>query len=486
MDTIHATAEAGALRNQIGRLIDAGRTTAARPLLFAAQRLSPPSPDLSRLVARLALREGEWDAAMRELDTAIADAPTHAGLRKCRAEVRQLVGDGEGTVRDAAEAVVLDPSDAEAKAVLGVALLELDRTADAVACLTEAVAACPAAPPYRQALATAMERNADPNAALRVLTDGIAISTASVALRNAAILLCVRRRDFTQAVRLAEQARKVGIVDASTFGMKGHALASLGNHDQALFAYQEALKLAPDDPTVRHIVTSASVPSGARQAPAEYIRTMFDDFADRFEGHLTSLNYHTPSQVRAAVQAHPRLASGNPIGPVLDLGCGTGLVGLAISDLPLGPITGVDLSRRMLDHAAAKGIYAELREADIMAALADEGTRRWPLIVAADVLNYFGALEELLAAVHARLEPGGWFVFSTEQLQSDYDGNVPGNGSWALQRQGRYAHTPEYVHEAVLALDYRVLRADHHIIRREADAAVPGLLLVVERLRQDA
>jgi predicted TPR repeat methyltransferase len=36
----------------------------------------------------------------------------------------------------------------------------------------------------------------------------------------------------------------------------------------------------------------------------------------------------------------------------------------------------------------------------------------WKLIVAADVLVYFGALSEVFAAVHSRLEPGGWFVFT--------------------------------------------------------------------------
>ena len=66
---------------------------------------------------------------------------------------------------------------------------------------------------------------------------------------------------------------------------------------------------------------------------------------------------------------HPRIASGLSLGPVLDLGCGTGLVALAIGDLPIESFTGIDLSPRMLAHAKAKRIYAELREADIIADL---------------------------------------------------------------------------------------------------------------------
>jgi protein O-GlcNAc transferase len=90
----------------------------------------------------------------------------------------------------------------------------------------------------------------------------------------------------------------------------------------------------------------------------------------------------------------------------------------------------------MLAAAAAKLLYAELHEADLMDFLIED-TRRWQLMLAADVLIYFGALDELLGAARSRLEPGGWFVFSLEELLPDHDGVVPGDGDWALQRQGR-------------------------------------------------
>jgi cytochrome c-type biogenesis protein CcmH/NrfG len=51
--------------------------------------------------------------------------------------------------------------------------------------------------------------------------------------------------------------------------MKGHALSSLGDHDQAVSAYQEALKLAPEDPYVRHLVVAATAMPGSKRAPEE-------------------------------------------------------------------------------------------------------------------------------------------------------------------------------------------------------------------------
>ena len=484
METLHVTADADALSSRAAQLISIGRVGAARPLLAAARALAPPSAEFTLICARLALASGACEEALEELDHGIETAPSHAGLRKCRANVRQRVGDLDGAARDAAEAVVLDPVDPEAKAILGAVMLDLGYAADAAACLADALAAAPSNLDYRQAFARALENAGDVDAALSALTDGIARSPASVTMRNAAILLCIRRRDFNRAVRLGEEARSLGIADACTFGMQGHALSSLGQHDQAGIAYQDALKLGPEDTYVRHLVMSSGLMSDSTRAPESYVRTVFDGYADRFEAHLIQLGYRIPSAIRTVLQAHPKIVAGLAIGPVLDLGCGTGLIALAIGDLPLGPFTGVDLSPRMLAHARAKRLYDTLREGDIVSDLASH-EQRWPLIIAADVLCYFGAIEELLALVHRRLEPNGWFVFTVEEVQPDHDGVVPGNGNWALQRQGRYAHAEHYIYQAVCNAGFRVLRMDRPVIRQEAGADVPGFLLAIELVRHD-
>jgi len=42
---------------------------------------------------------------------------------------------------------------------------------------------------------------------------------------------------------------------------------------------------------------------------------------------------------------------------VLDLGCGTGLVGQHLNERGFGNISGVDVSGNMLEEAAAKNVY---------------------------------------------------------------------------------------------------------------------------------
>jgi len=475
VQTLKATSQPDTLLQRAASLIDSGHTGAARALLAAVQRMSPGLPRQVELAARLALRDRQFDEARETLDPAIEEAPTDPGLRKLRAELRRELGDIPGAAVDAAEAVVQDPADPVAKALLGVLLLELRRPADSVACLREAVAGEPANPAFREALAAALNAAGDADSALATLFEGIAAAPRSVNLRNAAVLHCVRRRDFAGADAIAEEARIAGVVDACLFGLKGHALSSLGRHEDAAGAYAEALKLGPEDPYVRHLVAAAGAVPGAPRAPTEYVRTVFDGYADRFEAHLLSLGYRAPWLLHAAMRAQ-----GAKGGPVLDLGCGTGLMALVLADLNPGPFIGVDVAPGMLAQAASKQLYAELHEADIIDFLhTDE--RSWPLILASDVLCYFGTLDGLFAAVRQRLAPEGLFAFSVELIQPDAQGVMPGNGDWSLGRQGRYAHAEHYVMRAAEAAGLQVSQATPDILRCEADAPVLGLIVVLER-----
>jgi len=484
MEKMQTTTDPEALMRRATALVDAGRTGAARPLLAAIRRLSPPGPALAHLAARIALQDGAVKEACRELDAGLEMAPDDAELRIARAELRQQMGDLDGAVRDAAEAVILDRHNATPKALLGLLLLQLGFLAEATACLEEAAAAEPANPAFHRALALAQGSAGHLDAALATLETGIAAAPASLDLRNEAVMLCIRRRDFATAERLSDEARRAGIADASTFGLRGHALSSLGCHEEAAEAYADALKLQPDDPYIRHLAAASGYVQGGSRAPDGYVRRIFDGYAERFDKHLISLGYRVPGSIRKVMANHPLVSEGHELGPVLDLGCGTGLVALALSDLPLGPFTGVDISSGMLEQAAAKELYEELRNADLIAVLAG-GTERWPLMLAGDVLCYFGALEEFFHLAHARMEPGGWLVFSTEELLPHHAGTTPGNGEWALQRQGRYAHTRGYIERVVTETGFRIVSLTPETVRFEADSPVSGFLGVLERVRHD-
>ena len=209
------------------------------------------------------------------------------------------------------------------------------------------------------------------------------------ALRAQAALLA---GDAAEAERLARAALARGGVDGAVHSVLAHALVTQDRLAEAGPHFAAAARLAPDSPYLAHLA-AASGGTAPDRAPEGYVAALFDGYAPHFEAALLGLGYRVPGLIRRAVERLlPAVAAGGaPLGPVLDLGCGTGLAGVALSDLLHGPLTGVDLSRRMLEQAAAKGIYARLRQADLAAVLREAG-EAYALIIAADVFCYLGDL----------------------------------------------------------------------------------------------
>lgn len=94
-------------------------------------------------------------------------------------------------------------------------------------------------------------------------------------------------------------------------------------------------------------------PDDNRRLYAAWAATYEDDFvaAKQYRYHL-----HVADLL---------VAGDRPPGPVLDVGCGTGVVGVALAERGVGPVDGVDISAAMLEQAATKGVYRTLIEADL-------------------------------------------------------------------------------------------------------------------------
>lgn len=82
--------------------------------------------------------------------------------------------------------------------------------------------------------------------------------------------------------------------------------------------------------------------------------TYDDDFAHRRD-------YRYP----ASVAAHFAAQATEAHGPVLDVGCGTGLVGEALAAAGGWALDGLDISPEMLEAARAKGVYRRLVAGDL-------------------------------------------------------------------------------------------------------------------------
>lgn len=229
----------------------------------------------------------------------------------------------------------------------------------------------------------------------------------------------------------------------------------------------------PHDPTARHIAPAlvrGDGGDGETRASDAYVRTTFDQFADEFEDTLTALGYCAPQRLAEAVAAEGvEPESGLS---VLDAGCGTGLCAPFLRPAALW-LEGVDLSGGMLERARARGLYDRLTEAELTAFLTGHPAR-FDVILAADVLCYFGDLAAVLAAARASLRPGGLLAFTVERL----DGGRQEDGRpYRVNPHGRYAHAPPYVAAAVARAGLVASVFRDEVLRHEGGRPVAGLLV---------
>jgi predicted TPR repeat methyltransferase len=243
-------------------------------------------------------------------------------------------------------------------------------------------------------------------------------------------------------------------------------------------AFRTALRLAPDDPLGASLELArldAAVAIDA--APPAYVAALFDAYAASFDKALVErLDYAAPQLIAAALKALPRdveTNGGRRFSRVLDLGCGTGLMGEALV-AEAGFLAGVDLSANMIAEARGKGVYDALEQADLLAVLLDDAAA-YDLIVAADVLIYTGDLAPVMAAAAARLGPGGLLAFTVEIAGA---AGVPEAGDWTIGPSLRFRHSASYLQRVIAAAGLSVIRMETVTLRKDAGADVSGYLVI--------
>jgi len=97
----------------------------------------------------------------------------------------------------------------------------------------------------------------------------------------------------------------------------------------------------------------------------EASRRLYDDWSGSYDAENLAKGFWLPIVAAGVFARH----MGRTQGPVLDAGCGTGLVGQSLDLMGYGPITGCDLSPEMIRMAAGTGAYAGFTEADMGAGL---------------------------------------------------------------------------------------------------------------------
>jgi predicted TPR repeat methyltransferase len=239
-----------------------------------------------------------------------------------------------------------------------------------------------------------------------------------------------------------------------------------GRPGEALAALREVLDREPAHERARFLV--ASLTGGhVDTAPADYVTELFDSYAPGFEAHLVNvLGYQVPAQLAELVAAAGEAP--HRAWRVIDVGCGSGLVGAAFRGVARHLI-GSDLSPRMIEIARRRGVYDELHVEDLTATLR-RARADADLVVAADVFIYVGALDEAFRTAASALRPGGLLAFSIERCDGD---------GYRLLPSSRYAHSDGYLRGLAQRHGFAVREARDTVLRTDHAGSVSGVLYLL-------
>jgi predicted TPR repeat methyltransferase len=282
---------------------------------------------------------------------------------------------------------------------------------------------------------------------------------------NRATVLRNLNRD-EEAVTSADRAIALNCRYKEAHLNRGHALDTLKRYEEAIISYRDAAACGADAREVDYYLAALGAAPAPAASPRTYVTGLFDSYAEWFDRSLLGLGYDIPRQLVEAVRAvRPRGAT-----DVADLGCGTGLCGMALRSIA-GNLVGLDISAKMIAKAAERGVYDGLAQTELLDFL--RGTPdAWDLIVAADVLVYVGDLNPVLGAARSALREGGHFAYSVEAHDGD---------GYVLRPTRRFAHSAGYLRGLSDTHGFIERSVAPVIVRSEGGRDIRGFIVVLER-----
>ena len=134
--------------------------------------------------------------------------------------------------------------------------------------------------------------------------------------------------------------------------------------------------------------------------PAE-LHERYEVWAADYDTDLQGMHWMAP---RAGAERCQHFAG--PAAVVLDAGCGTGLVGVALRALGVGRLVGFDLSAAMLQRAHDRGVYDELVQGSLLEPL-PFAAGSFDAVVSVGVFTFGHVGPSAIAGLAALVRAGG-------------------------------------------------------------------------------
>ena len=415
------------------------------------------------------ITSGKLPEAAERLNAAQKSSPRDARVYLLGMRLAEAAGNPEKAQEAARKAVDVAPDWPVAVTELAFLLARQNQLKEAIALAEKAVQMDGNNP---QVLAYAVDiahRAQHFEHAISWLQRAVVVSPDNIAIK----LLLARDWRLTgqhdKALAAFDQLLQVRPTDSLALMGRAQTALAMGNLALALKDCEALLQLHPDDEEVLFHLELARGNTPAR-LPAKMIRSMYDGLAELYDQHLVAgLKYKLPREVARLIgERYPDLKLN-----VLDLGCGTGLLGACLGRIQGGMI-GVDVSAQMIKQATRHGVYDRFHNVDLLDALEATPPALYDVIAALDVFIYVGDLVRAVPDAFRVLRDGGHLIFSCETaLESEPD--------LVLRPTQRYAHKASHVESVCRAAGFEQVSLEPMPLRYENNEPVQGFLVVARK-----
>ncbi len=463
----------------------------------------PDHANALHLLGVVYFQKEDHEASQQLIGKAIKIDPSNPNFHNNLGNTLRVSGQCDQAAVSYRKALELDPINADAQANLAVALRDLKQLDEAIEACQKAITINPSLPhPYNtlgnlysdqmewekaeDAYRRALEIKPFPEAFNNlgnVLKDFDKLDEAVFCYQNAVSLYPEYAEAFNNlgnVLKLLNQLEEAKnaydrALEANPFFAEAHfnlgiLFKELGNLNEARKEYSLAVELDPSNHSARHMLSAFSG-EFVESAPLGYIEELFDRFAPTFEEELVNkLSYQTPDLLKELI------ASSVPedfmFQNVVDLGCGTGLSGVAIKELS-ECLTGIDASKKMLVLAERKNVYSNLLQGEICESITCSD-KTFDLFFAVDVFVYIGNLIMVFDAVRKQARKNALFVFSTESHS--------GNDDFVLKVSGRFSHSTDYINRIAKETGFVVEKNQSANIRKDRGKWIVGDLFILKAI----
>jgi predicted TPR repeat methyltransferase len=173
--------------------------------------------------------------------------------------------------------------------------------------------------------------------------------------------------------------------------------------------------------------------AGQFEADSATVRSIYDEWAPVYDGDLASWGYEAPTVAVGLLAA--RTSQDDQI---VDMGCGTGLVGVELAARGYHDVVGIDVSSESLDIAAESTHYRAVAEHDLTSLPTGILDATFGGLICVGVMTYLPEVEATCREFCRIVEPGGTIVVTQRSdLFVDRDTHaaferLERDGSWTI------------------------------------------------------